>query len=114
MKKMSSKFVDGRKERIKLMLHWSKIETEDLIKRFEEYIAENPKDNTKEFFNEHYWVRKPKFMAQFGNETGIRARLAEEYFNQVVASEDIQISMRGFRNCEVVNEYWKNHKFNGD
>src|SRR4030067_1398654 len=98
---MSSKLVEGRKERIALMLEWSKDYTNDLIEMFEEHIAENPKDNTKEFFNEHYWFKQPKFMAKYGNETGIRARLAEEYFKQLINSEDIEVAMyaKGFRNA---------------
>lgn len=110
---MSVDLIIRRKLRIELLLKWSKDDTEDLIKRFETNIAENPQNNTKAFFDDHFWIRKPKFMADYGNETGIRARLAEEYFNQLIASENIEISMYGFRNVVVVKEYFENHKFNG-
>ena len=111
---MSEDLIGKRKKRIAKMLDWSKSDTEDLIKNFEMWIVENPKDNIKAFFNDHYWIGKPKFMAQYGNDEGVRARLAEEYFNQLVASEDIEIYHGKFRNVTVIKEYFKNHEFNGD
>jgi len=116
---MSSKLEEGRKERIALMLEMSKEATKDCIEFFEQRVAENPKDNTKEFFNQVVWVKKPKFMAQFKKIKGNRSRLVEEYFNILIECEDIMenyhrlgAEKQEFRNCEVVNEYLQNHKFN--
>jgi hypothetical protein len=115
---MSSKLVTDRKNRIELMLNWAKIETERKIEYFEQLIAENSTDNTKERFNKVVWVNKPQFMAETACNTGLRPRLIEEYFSLLQTSGQIQENLRTlgdnqkFRNCEAVNEYWQKHKFN--
>jgi len=117
---MSSKLVTDRKERIMLMLNRAKIRTKDAIEFFEQRVAENPKDNTKEFFNQAVWVNRPKFIGDMALETGLRLKVLEDYFNLLKNAERITENFRSlgenqqFRNCEVVSEYLENHKFNGD
>ncbi len=113
---MSSKLVEDRKERIALMLNWTKIDTERKIEYFEQLVAENPKQNTKDYFNQVVWVNRPEFMANIAVETGLRPRLIEEYFNILKTSGKIAdnprtlgVEMQKFRNAEVVFEYFKKH-----